>query len=84
MPVVDRRRITRYHSLGGSVKMQREVIADLKSVYYRGRFRASTAWSRIGKSSGGEKSPVAESATSKRSGSTKQHTKTGVGYRPVV
>lgn len=26
--------------------MQRELITDLKTVYYRGRYRAATAWSR--------------------------------------
>ncbi len=29
--------------------MHREVIADLKVVYYRGRYWAATAWSKVGK-----------------------------------
>ena len=37
------------YSLGAKREMPREVIPDLKGVYYRGRFWAATAWSRIGK-----------------------------------
>jgi hypothetical protein len=40
--------------------MHREVIADLKVVYYRGRYRAATAWSRIGKASAAENPPASE------------------------
>jgi hypothetical protein len=29
-------------------EVRREVISDLKQVYYRGRYRASVAWSKVG------------------------------------
>ncbi len=62
--------------------MQREVI-DLKTVYYRGRFRASTAWSRIGKASAAEKTPVPEGGAVRGDRLTKRYPKTSPSYRPV-
>jgi hypothetical protein len=40
--------------------MHREVIADLKVVYYRGRYRAATAWSKVGKALAAENAPASE------------------------
>jgi len=40
--------------------MHREVIADLKVVYYRGRYRAATAWSKVGNASAAENAPASE------------------------
>jgi hypothetical protein len=40
--------------------MRREVIADLKVVYYRGRYRAATAWSKVGEASSAENAPASE------------------------
>ncbi len=39
-------------------EMHREVIADLKVVYYRGRYRAATAWSKVGKPSSTDNPPA--------------------------
>jgi hypothetical protein len=36
---------------GPECEMHREVITDLKMVYYRGCYRAATAWSKVGKAS---------------------------------
>lgn len=33
-------------------KVRREVISDLKQVYYRGRYWAATAWSKVGNTRG--------------------------------
>ena len=46
--------------LGPECEMRREVITDIKVVYYRGRYRAATAWSKIGRASGAEKPPIVE------------------------
>jgi len=40
--------------------MRREVIADLKVVYYRGRYRAATAWSKVGKALAAENASASE------------------------
>jgi hypothetical protein len=40
--------------------MHREVIADLKVVYYRGRYRAATAWSKVGKASASDNALASE------------------------
>jgi hypothetical protein len=45
---------------GPECEMHIEVITDLKMVYYRGRYRAATAWSKIGRASGAEKPPMVE------------------------
>jgi hypothetical protein len=39
---------------GSQCEMHREVITDLKGVYYRGRYWATTAWSKVGRASPGE------------------------------
>lgn len=64
--------------------MHREVITDLRVVYYRGRYRAATAWSKVGKGSGGENPSKIEVHRSGKEGVVKRRRKTGPGLQPAA
>ena len=69
---------------GPKCEMRREVIPDLRGVYYRGRFWAATAWSRVGKGLGAEDASkvepdgICKAEMPKRSRGSRQ------GLRPVA
>lgn len=70
--------------LGAKQEMHREVIVDLKLVYYRGRFRASTAWSRIGKGRAAENSSKVDPEGISKAGVTPLTRQTRQGLRPIA
>ena len=63
--------------------MHREVITDLKVVYYRGRYRAATAWSKVGKTSAIENLLISEAGRSDQEKPANRYAKTGPRYQPV-
>ena len=64
--------------------MHREVVTDLKVVYYRGRYRAATAWSKVGKASGGENPSILERDMSGQEEAAKRRRKTGPSLQPAA
>jgi len=64
--------------------MHREVVTDLKVVYYRGRYRAATAWSKIGRASGAEKPPTVEVDKSGQEEAAKRRRKSGPSLQPAA
>jgi hypothetical protein len=70
--------------LGAKHEVHREVIADLKLVYYRGRFRASTAWSRVGKGRGAEVASAVEPDVIRKVELAARSLDSRQGLRPVA
>jgi hypothetical protein len=71
-------------SSGANCEMHREVIPDLKGVYYRGRFWGATAWSRIGKGPSAEDSPKGEPQGIRKPEVTTRSRKSREGLRPAA
>lgn len=69
---------------GAKCEMRREVFTDLKGVYYRGRFRASTAWSRIGKGRGDEDASQVEPDVIRQAEVTARSRESRQSLRPVA
>ena len=69
---------------GPECEMHREVVTDLKVVYYRGRYRAATAWSKVGKASGGENPLIMERDKSAEGEVVKRRRKTGPSLQPAA
>ena len=46
--------------------MQKEVIIDPRAAYYRGRYRATMDWSKVGKGHADEDLPMSEGVQSKQ------------------
>jgi len=67
-----------------SVKMHTEVITDLKVVYYRGRYRAATAWSKVGKTSAAENPPVIDVHRIGQDEAVERRRKNGPSLQPVA
>ena len=68
---------------GPECEMHREVITDLKMVYYLGRYRAATAWSKVGKASAIEDLLISEAGRSDQEEPANRYTKTSPRYQPV-
>jgi hypothetical protein len=69
---------------GPECEMHREVITDLKMVYYRGRYRAATVWSKIGRTSAGENPSIVEVDNSGQAVAANRGRKTGPGLQPAA
>jgi hypothetical protein len=72
------------YPFGPKSEMRREVIPDLKGVYYRGRFWAATAWSRVGKGLGAEDASKVEPDGICKAEVTARSRKSRQGLRPVA
>ena len=70
--------------LGAKHEVHREVIADLKMVYYRGRFRPSTAWSRVGKGRGAEVASKVEPDVIRKTELTTRSRESRPGLREIA
>lgn len=55
--------------------MQKEVIIDPRAAYYRGRYRATIDWSKVGKGYIDEDLPISEGVQSKQNKVAKQYSK---------
>ena len=64
--------------------MRREVITDIKVVYYRGRYRAATAWSKVGKASAAGNPPTVEVNMSGQEEAAKRRRKSGPSFQPAA
>lgn len=64
--------------------MHREVIIDLRVVYYTGRYRAATAWSKVGKTSAVENPPVIDVHRIGQGEAVKRRRKNGPSLQPVA
>ena len=64
--------------------MHREVVTDLKVVYYRGRYRAATAWSKVGKASAAENPPAIEMLRIGQDEVVERRRKTGPSLQPAA
>jgi hypothetical protein len=69
---------------GPECEMHREVINDLKVVYYRGRYRAATAWSKVGKASAAEKPLMTEVHNIGQDEAIERRRKTSPSLQPVA
>jgi len=74
----------RYYSQEVECGMQRELIADLKTVYYRGRYRASVAWSKVGRLSTTEDVPSGERSQRPQETVVRPQGESKPRYQPVV
>jgi len=64
--------------------MPREVITDLKVVYYRGRYWAATVWSKVGRTSTADSPPIMEVDGSGKEEAAKRRRMTGSSLKPVT
>jgi len=64
--------------------MHGEVIADLKMVYYRGRYRAATAWSKVGKTSAAENPAIPGVGQTGPQKVVERFRKTSLRHQPVI
>lgn len=55
--------------------MQKEVIIDPRAAYYRGRYRATMDWSKVGKGHADEDLPMSEGVQIKQDKVAKQYLK---------
>ncbi len=58
--------------------MQKEVIIDPRAAYYRGRYRITIDWSKVGKGHGDEDLPISEGVQSKQNKVAKQYSKSAL------
>ncbi len=64
--------------------MRREMVIEFKVVYYRGRNRAATAWSKVGKVSGAENPPAIAVHQIGQDEAVVRRRKTGPSLHPVA
>ncbi len=64
--------------------MHGEVISDLKVAYYRGRYRATMAWSKVGKAAAIEDLLISEAGRSDQETPANRYVKTSPRYQPVA
>ena len=60
--------------------MQKEVIIDPRAAYYRGRYRATVDWSKVGKGHADEDLPMSEGVQIKQDKVAKQYLKSAPHY----
>ena len=65
-------------------EVRREVISDLKQVYYRGRYRASVAWSKVGGASTTEIVPLPEKGHGLQESAVRRHAESKPTRQPLV
>jgi hypothetical protein len=58
--------------------MQKEVTIDLRAAYYRGRYRATMDWSKVGKGHTDEDLSMSEGVQSKQEKMAKQYSKSAL------
>ncbi len=69
---------------GPECEMHREVVTDLKVVYYRGRYRAATAWSKVGKAPAAGNPPTVEVDKSGQDEAVERRRKTRPSLQPAA
>jgi hypothetical protein len=68
---------------GQESEMRSEVINDLRMVYYRGRFRPATAWSKVGRPDATDGALVTEADPSGKEETARRRPETRLSLEPA-